>query len=61
LKFSVGSGQMIPGFDNGVVGMSLNAVKTIKINPEDAYGTDPSAHPLGNQTLYFKIKLVGIE
>ncbi len=61
LKFTVGSGQMIPGFDNGVLGMNLNAVKTIKIQPAEAYGTDPSAHPLGNQILNFKIKLVGIE
>jgi hypothetical protein len=61
LAFSAGTGQVIPGFDNSVINMSINQTKTIKINPEDAYGTDPKAHPLGNQTLNFKIKVINIE
>lgn len=61
LKFTLGSGQTIEGFDSGITGMKLDAVKTIKIDPKDAYGIDPDAHPLGNKTLYFKIKLKGIE
>ncbi|MBU1020912.1 MAG: FKBP-type peptidyl-prolyl cis-trans isomerase [Firmicutes bacterium] len=61
LKFNLGSGQTIAGFDSGIKGMKLNAVKTLIIAPKDAYGTDPDAHPLGNQTLYFKVKVTGIE
>ncbi|MFH2106924.1 MAG: peptidylprolyl isomerase [Candidatus Micrarchaeota archaeon] len=38
LSFSVGAGQMIPGFDNGVVGMKEGEEKTIFINAKDAYG-----------------------
>jgi FKBP-type peptidyl-prolyl cis-trans isomerase 2 len=38
LSFTVGEGQMIPGFENAVRGMELNESKTIKIAPEDAYG-----------------------
>lgn len=38
LEFTVGSGQLIPGFDRGVVGMKLNETKTVTIPPEDAYG-----------------------
>jgi FKBP-type peptidyl-prolyl cis-trans isomerase 2 len=38
LEFVVGGGQMIPGFDKGVVGMSLDEEKEITINPEEAYG-----------------------
>lgn len=38
LPFTVGVGQMIPGFDNGVVGMKLNEEKTLVLEPEDAYG-----------------------
>ena len=38
LGFTVGEGQMIAGFDQGVVGMGINQTKVITISPEDAYG-----------------------
>jgi len=33
LDFQVGSGQMIPGFDNGVVGMVVGEMKQVEIPP----------------------------
>ncbi len=42
LTFTVGAGQMIPGFDSAVAGMKLGETKTVTISPEDAYGeSDP--------------------
>lgn len=42
LEFTVGAGQMIKGFDDGVLGMKLNETKTIKMSAKDAYGeADP--------------------
>lgn len=38
LQFTVGAGQMIAGFDAGVVGMKEGQEKTITIPPEKAYG-----------------------
>ncbi|MBN41209.1 MAG: peptidylprolyl isomerase [Chloroflexi bacterium] len=38
LEFTVGTGQMIAGFDKGVVGMVLDEQKEITIPPEEAYG-----------------------
>ena len=38
LEFTVGAGQMIAGFDKGVVGMALDEQKEITIPPEEAYG-----------------------
>jgi len=38
LCFQAGAKQVIPGFDNAVIGMKLNEEKTIKIQPADAYG-----------------------
>ena len=38
LEFEVGAGLMIPGFDSGVVGMSVGEKKTISIPAEEAYG-----------------------
>lgn len=38
LEFTVGAGQMIAGFDAGVVGMKLGETKTLKIPVDQAYG-----------------------
>lgn len=38
LEFTVGAGQMIAGFDSGVVGMAVGESKIITIPPEEAYG-----------------------
>lgn len=42
LEFQVGSGMVIAGFDNGVMGMSIGEKKTINIPVDQAYGpSDP--------------------
>ena len=38
LEFTVGAGQMIPGFDKGVLDMGLNEKKTLNIPSAEAYG-----------------------
>lgn len=38
LEFSLGSGQVIPGFDRAVLGMAVGDNKSVSIEPEDAYG-----------------------
>jgi len=38
LEFELGSGQVIPGFDKAVEGMSVGESKSVTIPPEDAYG-----------------------
>jgi len=38
LEFELGAGQMIPGFEKGVVGMEHGEKKTIVLPPEEAYG-----------------------
>ncbi|MCZ0861088.1 MAG: peptidylprolyl isomerase [Methanocorpusculum sp.] len=38
LEFVVGSGMVIPGFDNGVIGMEIGETRTIEIPAKDAYG-----------------------
>ena len=38
LPFTVGAGQMIIGFDTGVVGMTLGETKNLVLSPEEAYG-----------------------
>lgn len=38
LEFTVGSGQVIKGFDEGVKGMHTGEKKTVEISVDDAYG-----------------------
>lgn len=38
LEFNVGLGQVIPGFEKGVMGMEVGDSKTVVIPPEQGYG-----------------------
>lgn len=38
LEFTVGTGQLIRGFESGLIGMNVGEQKTIKITPEEGYG-----------------------
>ena len=38
LQFTLGSGQVIPGFEKAVEGMAVGDSKSVSIAPEDAYG-----------------------
>ena len=38
LEFELGSGQVIPGFDNAVEGMAVGDKKSVRIEAADAYG-----------------------
>lgn len=43
LEFTLGSGQVIPGFDKAVAGMSVGDAQTVEIDAGDAYGPhDPN-------------------
>jgi len=38
LAFTVGTGQLVKGFDNAVLGMAVGEKKTVTLLPADAYG-----------------------
>jgi FKBP-type peptidyl-prolyl cis-trans isomerase 2 len=38
LEATLGQGMLIPGFENGLIGMSIGESKTVEIEPENAYG-----------------------
>lgn len=37
-SFTVGSGRVIPGFNNAVRGLTVGEVRTVEIDPENGYG-----------------------
>jgi len=57
LTFVAGAGQMIAGFDEGVLGMAVDEERTLTIPPEKAYG---NSGPLAGKTLVFKVRMASI-
>jgi peptidylprolyl isomerase len=61
-KFQLGAGQVIPGWDQGVVGMRVGGRRQLVIPPDLAYGAQGQPPAIGpNETLIFDIDLVKIK
>jgi peptidylprolyl isomerase len=59
--FTLGAGEVIPGWDQGVVGMKEGGRRQLTIPAELAYGAQGSPPAIGpNETLVFVIDLVKI-
>ena len=62
LNFVIGSGSLIRGFEQGVIGMKVGGLRRVIIPPELAYGSgtpDPTRIP-PNATLVFEITLTSV-
>lgn len=60
-EFKLGAGQVIAGWDEGLVGMKVGEKKTLTISPDKAYGPNAVGIIPANSTLVFDVELVGIK
>lgn len=60
-EFTLGSGQVIKGWDQGVKGMKVGGKRKLTIPPEFGYGNRPTGRIPANSTLIFEVDLLAIE
>ena len=61
-KFQLGRGNVIPGWDAGVVGMRVGGQRRLVIPPDLAYGSAGSSGVIPpNATLVFDITLISVQ
>jgi FKBP-type peptidyl-prolyl cis-trans isomerase FkpA len=61
IVFVVGSGTLIPGFDQGVRGMRVGGKRRIYVPPSMAYGSQGAPGIPPNASLVFEVELTGVQ
>ena len=61
--FTIGNGEVIKGWEEGVAGMKMGGKRQLRIPPDLAYGADgtPGGPIPPNATLIFDIRLLGVQ
>lgn len=65
--FNLGAGDVIAGWEKGVLGMKVGEKRNLKISPELAYGEQGIVLPdgkviiPGGATLYFEVELLNVQ
>lgn len=61
LTFLLGAGQVIPGWDQGLVGLKVGGVRRLVIPPSLAYGPIGNAVVPPNAALVFEVELLALQ
>ncbi len=57
-SFTVGNGEVIRGWDEGLKGMKVGGVRELTIPPDLGYGSDEAGSIPPNSTLHFDVELL---
>ncbi|MBI1974482.1 MAG: FKBP-type peptidyl-prolyl cis-trans isomerase [Candidatus Zambryskibacteria bacterium] len=60
-EFTLGAGEVIRGWDEGVVGMRVGGKRKLIISPEYAYGSKGVGTIPPNATLVFQVELLDVQ
>jgi peptidylprolyl isomerase len=60
LQVILGAHQVIPGFEEALMGMKVNETKEVTIPPEKAYGKT-GRHQMAGKTLQFRLLVTNIK
>lgn len=61
IKFTLGVGQVIRGWDEGLLGMREGGRRVITIAPDYGYGSNAVGSIPANSTLVFEVEIVSVE
>ena len=61
LEFAIGQGEVIPGWDQGLIGMKVGGTRRLAIPAALAYGSQAQGSIPANSDLVFVVKLLSVQ